>query len=233
MTDPDGGPGEKQGMSDEEMSAVFNALSNPRRLRILRLLTEPRYLREVASELGLSRQATHHHLDELVEAGILERRNAKRDGSSVTEYVAVPSVLSLVVEGVERVAGLPTPTADRRERTRAGEGLEPVTLPPDRRSLWVVRGLDTGTTLEIPVGNEGPWYVGRDTACDLVLEADPFASARHAEVWRESGDLLIGDLASTNGTFHNARRLTRHEDAALSHGDAISVGRSMLLFWDP
>jgi S1-C subfamily serine protease len=64
----------------------------------------------------------------------------------------------------------------------------------------------------------------RDPSNDLQF--DPFqdrdASSRHAEVTREGPDFWISDLGSTNGTFLNGERVTRH---ALKDGDVIAFGR--------
>lgn len=235
MSDSDGGAGEDplaaaEELEPEELAELFEALSNPRRIRLLHHLAEPQYLREIASAFGLSRQAVHHHLDRLVETGFLERRSGSRESGPVTEYVLVPEVLALVHEGVERVSRVPGARRDRPDRTRGGSDHPASSSPPDR-GLWVVHGIDAGTRLSL-VGDEGPWVVGRDPTCDLVLEGDPFASARHAEVWPEGTGHRVGDLASTNGTFVNGRRLDRREDAALDHGDVVGVGRSLLLYQD-
>lgn len=221
------------GLAPEAMAELFEALANPRRLRVLRYLTDPRYLREVASEFDISRQAAHHHLDKLAETGLLRRKKGSRETGPVTEYVLVPAALAIVHEALERVAGLPHSTPDRPGRTLTMHGSNVAVSQPSRRSLWVVRGLDAGTTLDVGATDDGPWVMGRDRDCDLVLAGDPFVSARHAEVWMEEGDLRLGDLASENGTYHEGRRLDRREGVVLDHGDVVGLGRSVLLYQDP
>lgn len=66
--------------------------------------------------------------------------------------------------------------------------------------------------------------IGRDPSNDLQFDPyqDRDASSRHAEVTREGPDFWISDLGSTNGTFLNGERVTRH---ALKEGDVIAFGR--------
>lgn len=66
--------------------------------------------------------------------------------------------------------------------------------------------------------------IGRDPTNDLQFDPyqDRDASSRHAEVTREGPEFWISDLGSTNGTFLNGERVTRH---ALKDGDVIAFGR--------
>ncbi len=59
--------------SVEELAAVCEALSNPVRIRILKLLSEKEwYVYELAKELGISRQLLYLHLKKLEKAGLVE-----------------------------------------------------------------------------------------------------------------------------------------------------------------
>jgi hypothetical protein len=62
--------------------------------------------------------------------------------------------------------------------------------------------------------------IGRSRQCDIVI-ADPNVSRRHCEVRREGEDLVIIDLASTNGVLINGRQIQR---AALAEGDRLQIG---------
>src|SRR5205814_5242391 len=60
----------------EATAAVFRALGDPARVRILNALatsTEPVCVCELIEPLGLSQPTVSHHLKKLVDAGILER----------------------------------------------------------------------------------------------------------------------------------------------------------------
>ena len=63
--------------------------------------------------------------------------------------------------------------------------------------------------------------VGRDPACDLVLNV-PVVSSRHARFTHERGVIKVEDLGSSNGTFINGRRITDRQ--TVSPGDLIRFG---------
>lgn len=68
--------------------------------------------------------------------------------------------------------------------------------------------------------------IGRDPEC-LVLIDGPGVSRQHAEIAVEGEGFVLRDLDSTNGTYLNARRVTR---AALEAGSIIRIGSWVGLF---
>lgn len=63
----------KMAQSVEELAAVCEALSNPVRVRLLKLLSEKEwYVYELAKTLGISRQLLYLHLKKLEKAGLVE-----------------------------------------------------------------------------------------------------------------------------------------------------------------
>ncbi len=62
--------------------------------------------------------------------------------------------------------------------------------------------------------------LGRDTRCDLRI-AVPSVSMRHCEIVVEGNALLLNDLGSTTGTFHNGIRILRAE---LAPHDRVTIG---------
>jgi two-component system, cell cycle response regulator len=96
--------------------------------------------------------------------------------------------------------------------------------PPkrDRPYLIVLAGTAMGTMhlLDKPVT-----IVGRAEKADLRI-IDDGISREHTRVLRDGNKLLIEDLGSTNGTYCNGTRITRHP---LSEGDKIMIGTSTIL----
>jgi len=72
--------------------------------------------------------------------------------------------------------------------------------------------------------------IGRDPGVAIVV-ASPRVSRRHARIALASGDAILEDLHSKNGTFVNDRRLDH--PVALTHGDAIRIGPARLVFHRP
>ena len=65
----------------------------------------------------------------------------------------------------------------------------------------------------------GPTKVGRALQCDISIPEGRL-SREHAELSIESNQLVVRDLKSSNGTYHNGNRVQR---AALNHGDVLSL----------
>ena len=92
-------------------------------------------------------------------------------------------------------------------------------------SLFVIRGRDQGKHFQL---SASVTRLGREAINDIQL-LDNEASRGHAEV---RSDLAVGrheliDLASSNGTRVNGKRIERHD---LVSGDRIEIGNSLLIF---
>ncbi|HEY5494893.1 MAG TPA: FHA domain-containing protein [Candidatus Anoxymicrobiaceae bacterium] len=90
--------------------------------------------------------------------------------------------------------------------------------------LVVKRGPNAGTrfVLTKPVTT-----VGRHPESDMFLD-DITVSRRHAEISNEDGSFRIVDMGSLNGTYVNKLRV---EEADLSSGDEIQIGKFRLIFF--
>jgi pSer/pThr/pTyr-binding forkhead associated (FHA) protein len=62
--------------------------------------------------------------------------------------------------------------------------------------------------------------IGRRQDCDLMIPLGEI-SRKHCRIIREGDTLRIEDLGSSNGTFHNGRRI---QEAVLEPGDTVQVG---------
>jgi hypothetical protein len=92
--------------------------------------------------------------------------------------------------------------------------------------LGAVLGDDEAPTLLALdwTGEPHELVLGRSSRCDLVL-ADLSVSRRHARLFFRDGKWVLQDLASTNGTAVNGRRVGRCE---LRPGDHLLVGAARL-----
>lgn len=95
-------------------------------------------------------------------------------------------------------------------------------LPPGINAVVeVVAGQDTGKIFRFTRGNV---TIGRKLG-EIPL-SDPEVSRRHAVIEVFGRDMIfLRDLASTNGTFHNGRKVSL---ARLHNGDTVGVGKSVM-----
>ena len=70
--------------------------------------------------------------------------------------------------------------------------------------------------------------VGRGSQNDIALDADDFASARHARFEPRRDGVWVEDIGSTNGTYVNGARLSKPR--RLAAGDVVRVGSTDLRF---
>ncbi|MFL5887283.1 MAG: FHA domain-containing protein [Thermoleophilaceae bacterium] len=90
-------------------------------------------------------------------------------------------------------------------------------------SLHVMSGEGRGTTIPL----DGELVLGRTTAGLDAFRRDTEISRVHARVWRDgSGNLMIEDLGSRNGTFLNGSRI--HGPRLLHAGDWLRTGQTTL-----
>ncbi len=70
--------------------------------------------------------------------------------------------------------------------------------------------------------------IGRGGQNDVPLDADEFASARHARFEPRRDGVWVQDIGSTNGTYVNGSRL--REPHRLRSGDVVRIGQTDLRF---
>lgn len=227
-------------MTEDPQDAVaqdLDALSNRQRLRLLHVLTRPRYAEEIADELGMSRQNAIKHLEKLQERGFVRAVHGRRPTGPVTEYLVVPQRLFATGVAIGSLGNLEPeygPHVHGEEQTvvldAAGDAPSP--LPTHRgpsARLLIVNGPAAGKRFGL-LGDLARWTIGRDEDRDLSLAHDPFVSGRHAEVQAAPGGHALVDVFSANGTFLNFARLPRGGCVPLRVGDVLGMGHTFLVF---
>jgi DNA-binding transcriptional ArsR family regulator len=89
-------------VSDDAAGAVFDALADPMRRRLLsQIAAHPATATELAAQLPISRQAVAKHLNSLSGAGLLDCERTGRD----VRYRVTPAPLSEAVAWIAEVGG--------------------------------------------------------------------------------------------------------------------------------
>lgn len=97
-------------------------------------------------------------------------------------------------------------------------------LPPASALLLALRGPNAGARFLL---DSDETSVGRHPGSDIFLD-DVTVSRRHAVFARGVEDFVVRDVGSLNGTYVNR---TRIDEATLSNGDEIQVGKFRLHYF--
>ena len=114
-----------------------------------------------------------------------------------------PKDASAIVPG-HAVPEPAAPDDDREGQPAAGQGSTLVLMAQGREIDRVVKER---------------FLIGRGKHCDLIINSGK-VSREHAAITREGGDYFIEDLGSSNGTWHEKRRITRRQ---IQEGDEYLI----------
>lgn len=73
---------------------------------------------------------------------------------------------------------------------------------------------------------QGDMKIGRKPGCDIMID-NLAISGEHANIFTVGEDSFIQDMGSTNGTFINNKKITKHH---LKNGDAVVIGKHTLVY---
>jgi pSer/pThr/pTyr-binding forkhead associated (FHA) protein len=96
-------------------------------------------------------------------------------------------------------------------------------LPVGTALLVVKRGPNAGSRFLL---DKDLTTAGRHPESDIFLD-DVTVSRRHAEFAREGDAFVVRDVGSLNGTYLSRERI---EEAALSNGDEVQIGKFRLVY---
>lgn len=220
----------------ESLAEDLDALSNLQRLKLLHLLTRPRYAEEIADALGMSRQSALKHIEKLQERGFVRAVNGRRLTGPVIEFLVVPQRLFAAGVAIGNLGNLEPeggPAVRIEEHTvvmdKAGHPTPAPATTQRSAHLLLVNGPQAGT--RFPFGTEGSrWTLGRDEDRHLRLAHDPFVSGRHAEIQVDGAGHVLVDVFSANGTFLNFARIPRGGRVPLRIGDVVGLGHTFLVY---
>jgi pSer/pThr/pTyr-binding forkhead associated (FHA) protein len=87
--------------------------------------------------------------------------------------------------------------------------------------MWILRRSDADGAPTFRLVNGTSKTIGRAPAADFLVDA-ALVSRLHCRITADHEQLNIEDLASTNGTFVNGRRV---DTGRLANGDRLTIGR--------
>lgn len=225
--------GERLGL----LARHLETLASPTRLALLHALRTPRSLADIRvrptltregerEDRPLSRQAVTHHLEQLLDAGLVRRLS---DDARDTFVLSHDRLFALVDEMRDLTRLRPYSAWSDSSETLGREDARPAT-PPPRPCLAVAYGQAEGSAFPLAGAVGSTWRLGRRAQCEVRLDHDPYVSAEHAVVERREDGYFVADQGSRNGTLLDGVLLSPGAAVGLRPGSILTVGRSVLVF---
>jgi len=225
----------------ETISDVLKAIANPVRMELLLALRSPRALAEIhlrparkdgnlRPDRTMSRVSVKHHLESLLDIGVVRPLPGLRDGREVETYQINHRQLFALTEELRALTRLRGTGPDIPDGTIPA----PARQAPGNRTgmrLTVLNGPTEGKVHTLPPQATWTLTVGRKLDAGVCLDHDPYISLLNTELVRDSDRVVVRDLPSSrNGTWLNWELIPRGSEARIATGDVIQVGRTQLLF---
>jgi pSer/pThr/pTyr-binding forkhead associated (FHA) protein/DNA-binding transcriptional ArsR family regulator len=224
----------------QELSEYLDVLSNPVRLKILKVIEkEPKEISEIASRINTSYANTKKHMDQLVHIGLVKKeagfgRETAKGIHPVWKFSVAEGSLEMLIKNMGVFSRITIPMGygeiqGRLESVRAAVLKESGT---DFPALHLVEGSSAGKTFIIKkdrvfIGRVDPDTPSKGGSDDVVLPDDYGAVTRitrpHAIISRTGAGWHIEDRGSSGGTYVNTLLIAPMHKTALKNGDIIDL----------
>lgn len=233
----------------KELSEYLEVLSNPIRLKILKVIEkEPREISEIASRIETSYANTKKHIDQLVAIGLVRKeagfgRETVKGIHPVWKFSLVEGGLEMLIRniGVFSSINIPMGYGDIQAR------IEPVRkaildgVGEQCPALHLVEGNAAGKTYllkkdRISIGRIDPDFPAHAKEGDIALPVEYAAVTRitkpHAVIFRSGTEWILEDRGSSSGTYVNVVLIAPMHKTPLKNGDVIdfAIGESSARF---
>ena len=118
--------------------------------------------------------------------------------SAILRYVFM-TIIYLFIFGIIRMIFLDIRKMDVPRPRQIPKNMAYLQLITNKKSLY----FDVNSVYPL---DKDIIVIGRGEKCDISIN-DLYMSTRHVQLWFEEGEWYIADLASTNGTYINGRKM--------------------------
>jgi DNA-binding transcriptional ArsR family regulator len=224
----------------QELSEYLDVLSNPARLKILKVIEkEPKEISEISSRINTSYANTKKHLDQLVHIGLVKKeagfgRETAKGIHPVWKFSVAEGSLELLIKNMGVFSRINVPMGygeiqGRLESVRAAVLKE---AGKDYPALHLVEGTGAGKTFllkkdRVLIGRFDPDAPSRSGDADILLPVEYSAVTRitkpHAVISRTGTSWQIEDRGSSGGTYVNTGLIAPMHKTSLKTGDVIDL----------
>ncbi len=202
----------------------------------------------------LTRQGIQYHLDQLIEEGLIQVSTCQPRGKRPQHTFEIDrSRLYHLTEQIQTALLPDTPSPAHPDHNSASHGNGngngsgngaghgngrggDTRQRPGVPYLAVVHGPSRGRFIALhdrAKTDERGWLIGRSEQAAIRLGIDPMVDDQHAEILPTEDGYEVLDLRTSRRTTVNWEPIPLGESRALSSGDIIGVGHSLLVFSHP
>ena len=233
----------------QELSEYLEVLSNPTRLKILKVIEkEPREISEISSRIDTSYANTKKHIDQLVAIGLVKKeagfgRETVKGIHPVWKFSLIDGGLETLIKniGVFSSINIPMGYGDIQAKIEPIRKAILVGSGENCPALHLVEKNSSGKTFllrkdRISIGRIDPDFPSHAKEGDIALPVEYAAVTRitkpHAVIIRSGKDWVIEDRGSSSGTYVNSALITPMSRTPLKNGDVIdlAIGESSARF---
>ena len=224
----------------QELSEYLEVLSNPVRLKILKVIEkEPKEISEIASRIDTSYANTKKHIDQLVHIGLVKKeagfgRETVKGIHPVWKFSLAEGGLGMLIKnlGVFSRINIPMGYGEIKGTLEAVRTAVLKESGPDCPALHLVEGKGAGRTYllkkeRVLIGRIDPDFPSKLGEGDIALPEEYVAVTRitkpHAIVTKTATGWQIEDRGSSGGTYLNTRLIGPMHKTSLKNGDIIDL----------
>lgn len=224
----------------QELSEYLEVLSNPVRLKILKVIEkEPKEISEIASRIDTSYANTKKHMDQLVHIGLVKKeagfgRETVKGIHPVWKFSLAEGGLEVLIKNLGVFSRINIPIG-YGEIKGTLDSVRTAVLKESGRdcpAFHLLSGSLAGQTFflkkdRVVIGRIDPDAPSKPGADDIVLPAGYAAVTRitkpHLLVTRGTSGWQIEDRGSSGGTYVNTEHLAPMHKTLLENGDVIDL----------
>ncbi|WP_321504962.1 FHA domain-containing protein [uncultured Methanoregula sp.] len=224
----------------QELSEYLEVLSNPSRLKILKVIEkEPKEISEIASRIDTSYANTKKHIDQLVHIGLVKKeagfgRETAKGIHPVWKFSLAEGSLEMLIKNMGVFSRINIPIGYGEIQGRLNEVRAAVLLESgkDYPALHLVEGKGAGHTFllkkeRILLGRADADAPSKTSEGDIVLPEEYVGVTRitkpHAIITRTGSVWQIEDRGSSGGTYVNTEHIAPMHKIVIKNGDLIDL----------
>jgi len=226
----------------EDLSDYLNVLSNPTRLRILKLIEHhPKEVRQIAKEIDTSYENTKKHLDKLLKTGVIKKeaglgRQTSKGSLPVWKYSLIPGGMEGIIRNLSIFSNIDIRIGEEELNSKLKsvrsmlEGENRTGVPV----IIILGGDDDGKAHplkenEVMIGREDQNAPVTTDDCAIVLspgyEAVTRVTKPHGKFISRNKEWYFEDCRSTGGSYINNKKITPSTEIPIKDGDMLDLAK--------